>query len=73
MLVLAATYRSSNPELSKLVNKQELLRLLDRTIHFLRRLKNISETLKEDSRILEVVRQVVNNGDPLSSFSSTSS
>ena len=71
MLVMAATYCSR----LGLVKKGELQTLLDRTISFLRRLRNISETLEEDCRILETVQQVVfnSNGDSQVSFSSTSS
>ena len=69
MLVLAATQRS---HLSKLVEKHNIVGLLERTIEFLRRLKQISETLWEDARILECVAQVVrNDGPPSSSFSSS--
>ncbi|KAA6413467.1 MAG: hypothetical protein FRX48_03213 [Lasallia pustulata] len=67
MLVLAATYRS---HLGYLVPYEELARLLERTITFLRRLRDISKTLEQDCMILEAVNQVVNQG-PTQSFSST--
>lgn len=59
MLVLAATYRS---HLSYLVPFEELQRLLERTITFLRRLRDISKTLEHDCMILEAVNQVINQG-----------
>jgi hypothetical protein len=53
MLVLAATY---NSHLRKLIKKEKLLNLLDRTIDFLRRHTNISPTLKKDAEILTDVK-----------------
>lgn len=70
MLVLSAVYRS---QLGYLVDQAKVVSLLERTIDFLHRLKNISETLHTDAKILENVLQVVKNEDgaTASSFSST--
>ena len=70
MLVLSAVYRS---QLGYLVDQARVVSLLERTIDFLHRLKNISETLHTDAKILENVLQVVKNEDgaTASSFSST--
>ncbi|MCJ1355148.1 MAG: hypothetical protein MMC33_005139 [Icmadophila ericetorum] len=69
MLVLSAVYRS---QLGYLVDQAKVVNLLERTINFLHRLKNISETLHTDAKILENVLQVVKNEDSAtaSSFSS---
>ena len=70
MLVLAATYRS---HLGYLVEKHNFIRLLDRTISFLRELGAISPTLETDASILSSVRRTIVNEEPVSSsFSSTS-
>lgn len=56
-MVLATTYMSKN--LGSLVQKNDLVRLFDRTIKFLRDHRNISATLEQDARILEMIRRVV--------------
>ena len=66
MLVLAATYRSHH--LGHLVPLEELTRLLERTITFLRRLRHISKTLEQDCMILEAVSQVINQSQSFSSI-----
>ncbi|KAL1967833.1 hypothetical protein VTN77DRAFT_2522 [Rasamsonia byssochlamydoides] len=56
MLVLSATYMSS---LSELVDRNELRRLLQRTINFLLKSKNISPSLRADAEILtEIYRKI---------------
>ena len=71
MLVLAATYRS---HLGKLVEKHNFIRLLDRTIAFLRELAPISTTLETDASILQNVKLIiVTENQASSSFSSTHS
>lgn len=56
MLVLSATYMSS---LRELVDKDELDRLLTRTIRFLVQSENISPTLRADACILaEIYRRI---------------
>ena len=68
MLVLAATYRS---HLGKLVEKHNFIRLLDRTIAFLRELAPISTTLETDASILQSVKRIIMTEDQASSsFSS---
>lgn len=49
MLVLSATYVSP---LSDLVNRNDLDRLLRRTICFLEKIQNVSPTLQKDAEIL---------------------
>ena len=60
MLVLSAVYRS---QLGYLVDRAKVVSLLERTINFLYRLKDISETLHTDAIILGGVLQVVKNED----------
>ena len=67
MLVLAATYKS---KLAFLVPADQLERLFDRTITFLRSFRPISSTLAQDAVILENLKQVVFE-PPSLSFSST--
>lgn len=57
ILVLAATFMSDH--LAWLIQKDELLRLLNRTVNFLSSLEPISTTLAEDVRILKGVRNQV--------------
>lgn len=57
MLVLAATYKSKS--LHKLVPRDKLERLFDRTIKFLHSLGPISSTLETDSQILALLREDV--------------
>jgi hypothetical protein len=56
MLVLSATYMSS---LSELVDKNDLERLLRRTIGFLNQSENISPTLHADACILTEIYQKI--------------
>lgn len=56
MLVLAATYKS---HLSRLVNRNKLEELLDRTINFLGKYSPISPTLKKDAEILHDIKQQI--------------
>ncbi|GAB1209616.1 hypothetical protein APSETT445_008397 [Aspergillus pseudonomiae] len=59
MLVLSATYMSS---LSELVDRNELERLLKRTINFLLQSRYISPTLRADARILtEIYEKIFGN------------
>ena len=68
-MVLATTYMSK--KLSSLVRKEDLVRLFDRTIKFLRDHRNISATLEQDAKILEIIRRVVfTEGEHRRSFSS---
>jgi hypothetical protein len=56
MLVLSATYMSS---LSELVDRNELERLLKRTINFLLQSRYISPSLRADARILtEIYKKI---------------
>ena len=57
MLVLAATYQSRH--LSWMVSKDELLKLLCRTIDFLSSLAPISTTLAVDAQLLTHIRERV--------------
>lgn len=59
MLVLYATYTSSHPSLSSLVNVDTLKRLHDRTVRILRENEMISPVLAKDLKILEYVRRKV--------------
>lgn len=59
MLVLYATYTSSHPYLSSLVNVETLKRLHDRTVRILRENEAISPVLAKDLKILEYVRRKV--------------
>jgi hypothetical protein len=56
MVVLAATFTSTNPDLHNLISEAELLRLMDRTIKFLKLSDDISPVLKYDAEILQTVR-----------------
>lgn len=56
MLVLSATYKSW---LGFLVPKDELSRLLTRTIEFLNRLAPISKTCERDAQILQAINGVL--------------
>ncbi|KAJ5964697.1 uncharacterized protein N7479_004573 [Penicillium vulpinum] len=60
MLVLSATYMSS---LKELVEKDQLERLLTRTIGFLVQSANISPTLRADARILTEIHNKIFNPD----------
>ena len=70
MLVLIATQRSW---LSHLLDKREVVRLLDRTIRFLSSLAPISTTLAADADILKNLKFYYYTNEPQasSSFSST--
>ncbi|KAL9113637.1 MAG: hypothetical protein Q9227_002375 [Pyrenula ochraceoflavens] len=57
MLVLAVTYRSSDPYLSKLIKWDHLDWLLTRTIGFLRQYDEVSPTLKMDADILHFAQE----------------
>ncbi|KAF7590269.1 hypothetical protein BBP40_003107 [Aspergillus hancockii] len=59
MLVLSATYMSS---LSELVDRNELERLLKRTINFLLQSRHISPTLRADARILTEIHTRIFGG-----------
>jgi hypothetical protein len=62
MLVLAATYNAELTSLATgkpLVETNELKRLFDRTIRFLKLSEAISPTLERDAKILEHVRQTL--------------
>ncbi|KAE8145200.1 hypothetical protein BDV25DRAFT_133996 [Aspergillus avenaceus] len=62
MLVLSATYMSS---LSELVDRNELERLLRRTIKFLLQSRYISPSLRADARILtEIYEKIFGNPSP---------
>lgn len=68
-MVLATTYMSKT--LGFLVPKDELVKLFDRTIKFLRSHRTISTTLEQDAKILEMIRRVVfSEGEHAPSFSS---
>lgn len=68
MLVLAATYISP---FSELVARDELEKLLRRTIHFLEKSRAISPTLREDAWILrKCYAKIYETDAPPSSFSS---
>lgn len=54
MLVLSATYQS---HLRNYISKEDLLPLLNRTIHFLNSLAPLSTTLAQDVRILIDVKE----------------
>lgn len=73
MLVLAATYKSKS--LHKLVPRESLEKLFNRTIKFLHSLGPISATLEKDSRILarlkeDVLKRDAPRGREGTSFSS---
>ena len=69
MLVIAAVVESEN--LSWLVDKGDALRLLDRTIRFLRSLAPISTTLGTDASLLQTIRGKIDSKHVMgSSFSS---
>ena len=62
MLVLAATYNAelmSSVTGKPLVESNELRRLFDRTIRFLKLSEAISPTLERDAKILEHVRHTL--------------
>ncbi|KAE8155544.1 hypothetical protein BDV40DRAFT_118323 [Aspergillus tamarii] len=61
MLVLSATYMSN---ISELVDRDELERLLKRTINFLLQSRYISPTLRADARILTEIYEKI-FGDPI--------
>lgn len=68
MMVLAATYQS---HLGRLVDKNNLMRLLNRTIYFLGELGHISTTLHADAILLIHVRKCIEDKEQASSsFSS---
>ena len=69
ILVLAATYNASNPQLSQLIDERTMRGLLNRTIGFLKLNENISPTLKYDAEILQDIKR---NLFPESSSASTS-
>jgi len=74
MLVLSATYTSSHPDLSSLVDESTLRRLFERTIKILKDHDNISPVLAKDLKILQHVRNNVFSqsyppGSAASSFS----
>ena len=75
MLVLSATYKSTSPDLSKLIPRERLEELFDRTITFLRRLMPLSESLEQDVIILEALRKLLFESNKIqgSSFSSVDS
>ena len=75
MLVLSATYKSTSPDLSKLIPRERLEELFDRTITFLRRLMPLSESLEQDVMILEALRKLLFESSKIqgSSFSSVDS
>lgn len=58
MLILAAAYNSQIPWVNALVPQEKFEALLTRTINFLRKLWNISETIKEDIGHLEKLQQL---------------
>ncbi|KAL4889784.1 hypothetical protein BDV59DRAFT_204975 [Aspergillus ambiguus] len=64
MLVLSATYMSS---LSELVDRNDLERLLKRTINFLLQSRYISPSLRADARILTEIYEKI-FGEPAGSF-----
>lgn len=66
MLVLSATYMSN---LSELVDRNDLERLLKRTIEFLLQSRYISPSLRADARILTEIYEKI-FGEPAGSFSS---
>ena len=72
MLVLAATFRS---ELRYLIPEEELLRLLSRTIRFLKYSEAISPTLRQDAKVLSSIKNKLfpHNDNPLYSMSTGSS
>ena len=70
MLVLSAVY--SSKVLDFLVDEQELKRLLERTIQFLRSLAPISTTLAKDCELLTVVREKIERGFKISDNVNTS-
>lgn len=57
VMVLAATCNS--PTLNRLVPREKLEHLFNRTIRFLRLHSNISSTLERDADILESIQEVV--------------
>ena len=59
LLVLSATYKSKSSTLSKLVPKDTLEHLFERTIRLLRSLVPISESLERDVIILEGLREII--------------
>ena len=62
MLVLAATYNAKLSSLATskpLVEAEELEKLFNRTIRFLKLNEAISPTLKRDAEILECVRRTL--------------
>lgn len=56
MLVLSATYMSS---LSELVDRNDLERLLKRTIRFLLQSREISPSLRADAKILSEIYEKI--------------
>ncbi|KAH8425600.1 putative C6 finger domain protein [Aspergillus melleus] len=66
MLVLSATYMSN---LTELVDRNDLERLLKRTIAFLLQSRYISPSLRADARILTEIYEKI-FGEPVGSFSS---
>ncbi|KAF9883267.1 hypothetical protein FE257_003787, partial [Aspergillus nanangensis] len=64
MLVLSATYMSN---LSELVDRNDLERLLKRTINFLLKSRYISPSLRADARILTEIYEKI-FGEPAGSF-----
>ena len=69
MLVIAAVLQS---HLSWLIEKREVIKLLDRTINFLRSLAPISTTLGTDANLLETIKAKIDPRPTMhTSFSST--
>lgn len=64
MLVLSATYMSS---LSELVDRNDLERLMKRTIRFLLQSREISPSLRADAKILSEIYEKI-FGDSIESF-----
>jgi hypothetical protein len=69
MLVLSATYMSG---LRQLVERDELERLLKRTIRFLAQSKDISPTLRADAQILSGIYHKIFKQSPHTSFTTES-
>ena len=62
MLLLSTTYMS---HLTDLVDRNELERLLRRTIAFLLRNRNISPTLRADAKILAEIYEIIFKRPPM--------
>lgn len=68
MLVLSATYMSP---FSELISGSELKMLLERTINFLEKSRNISPTLRRDAEILRNTYVKIFHAEPPSPGTST--